>query len=49
MLIDYVVGGLQAITIGLIVFGAVLCVAEVVGRERDPEDQQSTSRTDQRF
>ena len=39
MLIDYVVAGLQVITIGLIVFGGVLSVAEVASREADPEDK----------
>ena len=49
MLIDYVVGGLQVILIGLIVYGGVLCAREGAKREGDAEDAQGSPRTERRL
>lgn len=48
MLIDYVVGGLQVLLIGLIVFGGVLCAKEGASSEEDA-DAQSAPPTDRRL
>ena len=48
MLIDYVVGGLQVLLIGLIVFGGVLCAREGTNRDGDAKETREPERTDRR-
>ena len=48
MLIDFVVGGLQIVLIGLIGFGGVLCAREEADREGDAEDAQGLPWVDRR-